>query len=201
MPSLASALTTLVCLVAATNAIPFVTPRTQGECVALAKGTNHAPSAKYNVFPGAPDVGKESLGFHVETFQNASQVEQILVFSDIPAGTKNCQIGWQQGSRVERVFIVRGGDALAGVRLLSGFPHKSSVTYNSVKPFVDAGKDVGAADFTNWDDLPPQGHLVGDVDCAETMYLLFALRNSNGNTKVFLNQDDENGVYVSYNCQ
>ncbi|KAF4461533.1 hypothetical protein FALBO_11673 [Fusarium albosuccineum] len=187
MPSLASVICSLACLLAVADARPAVVPRA---------GTRLEPSGLYNIFPESPDLSKDSLGFHLETYNNASQVEQVLVFSGIPAGAKTCSVGWDQGERIERVFIVKGGNALAGVKQLSGFPD-NEVTYNTIKPFAD-GEEFGGADFTNWDDLPAQGHNIGSVDCAETLYLKVALRDKNGNTKVFLNQDKTNGLAITY---
>ncbi|KAK7409403.1 hypothetical protein QQX98_008412 [Neonectria punicea] len=200
MPSFASVLTSMACLLAVSNALPHATPRAASKCPAPGEQARHAPSNLYNIFPKAPDVAKDSLGFHLETYQNASRVEQVLVFTGIPANAKSCSVGWDQGDRTERVFIVKGGDALTGVKQLSGFPDNNKVTYNTIKPFDTAENDLGGADFTNWDDLEPQGHTVGAIDCTDSIYLKAALRNPNGNTKVFLNQDDDNGVYISYTC-
>ncbi|KAJ4258171.1 hypothetical protein NW762_008312 [Fusarium torreyae] len=199
MPSFTHVLTTLACLLAVTSAAPTVAPRASGKCPTTGKTTRHEPSALYNVFPGAPDLSKTSIGFHVETYKNASQVEQLLVFKDIPSNAKECSVGWKQGNRPDRVFIAKGGDALTEVRQLSGFPDKS-VTYKTVKEFDTATEAVGAADFTNWDDLEPQSHIIGGIDCKSTIYLKAALRNPDGNTKVFLEQNSQNGLHIEYSC-
>ncbi|RMJ20089.1 hypothetical protein BHE90_008930 [Fusarium euwallaceae] len=200
MPSLTNIFTSLACLMAVVNGMPTINiaRQTADDC-STSETTRHGPAANYNVFPKYPDLAKNALGFHLETYNNASQVEQVVVFKGIPANAKDCSVGWDQGERISRTFIVKGGDALAGVRQLSGFP-EGAVTYNSVQPFDNAEKDVGGADFTNWDDLAPQGHLTGGIDCAETLYLKVALRNPDGNTKVFLGQDDTNGLHITYSC-
>ncbi|KAF5027618.1 hypothetical protein F66182_289 [Fusarium sp. NRRL 66182] len=204
MPSLTSTFITAACLLAGvTNAVPttpaVVAPRADSRCPASGKIVHHPPSALYNVYPGAPNLSKESLGFHVETWGNASQVEQLLVFNDIPAIAKDCTVSWRQGNRLERVFIVKGGDALTEVRELSGFPD-SPVTYSTAKTFDTADEAIGAADFTNWDDLEPQGHIIGAVDCKSTIYFKAALRNPGGNSKVFLEQNSQNGIHIEYSC-
>lgn len=193
MPSFANLFTTLACLLAVATAVPTkVTRSTEKACTA-----SHTPSALYNIFPEQPDLSKKSIGFHLETYDNSSQVEQVLAFTKIPATAKDCSLGWRQGNRTERVFIVKGGDALTGVRQLSGWPEKE-ITYDSVKPFDNAKEGVGAADFTNWDDLPAQGHIIGGLPCAESLYFRAFLRNPDGNTKVFLNQNKDNGLYLTY---
>ncbi|KAM0420474.1 hypothetical protein ACHAPT_011767 [Fusarium lateritium] len=197
MPSLTNIFTSLACLMAMVNGMPTINIARQ-DC-SISKTTRHGPSALYNIFPEHPDLSKQASGFHLETYNNASQVEQVLVFKNIPSSAKDCIVGWDQGDRIQRVFIVKGGDALAGVRQLTALPD-GAITYNSIKPYDTAEKDIGGADFTNWDDLDPQGHITGGIDCAETLYLKVALRNPDGNTKVFLGQDDTNGLRINYTC-
>ncbi|KAJ4114681.1 hypothetical protein NW760_001604 [Fusarium oxysporum] len=199
MSFLANTFTALTCLLAVAGAVPTALPRASGNCPSTGKTTRQEPSALYSVFPGSPDVAKKSVGFNVATYNNASQIEQLLVFTGIPAEAKKCTLGWAQGEQPERLFIVKGGDALTEFKQLSGFPGKA-VTYNTAKEFDTAGESVGAADFTNWDDLPAQTHIVGNIDCKSIVYLKAALRNPNGNTKVFLEQSDKNGVYIEYSC-
>ncbi|KAF4981733.1 hypothetical protein FZEAL_2535 [Fusarium zealandicum] len=208
MPSVASIFTSMACLVAVTIAMPAASPTlstgttpdsTQGKCPSGSATTRRGPSAMHNIFPKHPSLAKDSLGFHLETYSNASQVEQVVAFTGIPAEAKDCSFGWDQGDRIQRVFVVKGGDALSGVRQLSGFPDKA-ITYDTIMPFDTSTKDIGGLDMTNWDDLEPQGHITGGVDCAEALYFKIALRNGNGNTKVFLGQDESNGVYITYSC-
>jgi hypothetical protein len=198
MPSFTNTFAALTSLLAISSAAPTILPRAS-ECPSTGKARLQ-PSALYNVFPSAPNVAKKSSGFHIETYNNASQVEQLVVFNDVPAKAKDCSIGWAQGERPERIFIVKGGDALTEVKQLSGFPDAKSVTYQTAKEFDTADETVGAADFTNWDDLPAQGHIIGGIDCKSSIYLKAALRNPEGNTKVFLEQNSKNGLYIEYSC-
>ncbi|KAM0350681.1 hypothetical protein ACHAPU_003172 [Fusarium lateritium] len=199
MPSFTNTFAALASLLAVTSAVPTALPRASSKCPSSGKA-RHEPSALYSVFPGSPDMAKKSSGFHVETYNNASQVEQLLVFTDIPASAKDCSLGWAQGERPERIFVVKGGDGLTELRQLSGFPDPKSVTYETAKEFDTGDKPVGAADFTNWDDLPAQGHIIGGIDCKSTIYLKAALRNPDGNTKVFLEQNSKNGLHIQYSC-
>jgi hypothetical protein len=152
----------------------------------------------HNVFPEAPDLSQNSKAFHVEAWNNASQVEQILVFSGIPLGAKDCSVGWRQGNRIDRLFICEGGDKLAGVRQMSQIPEHQPVTFSSIQSFDHGSEDIGAADFADWDDLESWDHIVGSINCAESIYLKAALRDVSGSTKVVLDQNDQNGFYVTY---
>ncbi|KAM0420282.1 hypothetical protein ACHAPT_011943 [Fusarium lateritium] len=175
------------------------TPNTSGgKCSGQ---TDQIPSAIYNIFPKNPDVAQDAVsGVRLESFDGASQVEQVVVFSGIPSEAKTCSFGWKQGEKLDRVFIVRGSDGVSDVRQLSGFPEGKDVTYDSIKPFDDAKKNVGGIDFANWDDLDPATHDAGSVDCAETLYFKVSLRNGDSGTKVYLGQDENNGFDLTYSC-
>ena len=198
MPSFPTTFVALAYLLAISSAAPTVVARASS-CPFTGKARVE-PSALYNVYPGSPDVAKKSPGFHIETYNNASQVEQLLVFNDIPAEAKSCSVGWAQGERPERIFIVKGGDGLTSVKQLFGFPDAKNVNYNTAKEFATLDGSVGAADFTDWDDLPAQEHIIGSIDCKSSIYLKAALRNPDGNTKVFLDQNSKNGLYIEHSC-
>ncbi|KAJ3548134.1 hypothetical protein NM208_g1160 [Fusarium decemcellulare] len=175
---------------------------TDSECPAGTQGARLAPSAIYEVFPKHPSLAKDTVSaVHLETYDNASQVEQVLVFSGIPTEAKSCSFGWSQGERIDRTFIAKGSNGLANIRQLSGLPKEGAdVTYNAIKPFDDAEESLGSADFTNWDDLGPNPHGAGSFNCAETVYFKVALTNADGNTQVYLGQDKDNGYQVTYSC-
>jgi hypothetical protein len=160
-----------------------------------------APAAIHDIFPERPSHARGPVsGIHLETFSNASQVEQAVVFTGIPAAAKSCAVGWKQAGRLERVFVFRGSDGVTGVRQLSGFPFDGErVTHDSLKHF-DTADELGALDFANWDETGAAGHVGATVDCAESMYFKFALRNVESETRVFLGQDDVNGWVISYTC-
>ncbi|KAH7161888.1 hypothetical protein EDB81DRAFT_785697 [Dactylonectria macrodidyma] len=174
---------------------------TRSDCPTGSETVQLIPSVIYDVFPKHPDLAKDPVaGVHLETYNNASQVEQVLVFKGIPASAKECSLGWQQGERIERVFVVKGKDALSEARLMTGFPKEGEkVTYNSIEPFVRED-DFAGMDFTNWDDLDADLHIGGGYECSETVYIKVSLRNKDGNSKVYLKQDENNGYYVTYSC-
>ncbi|KAF5589295.1 hypothetical protein FPANT_6338, partial [Fusarium pseudoanthophilum] len=99
--------------------------------------------------------------------------------------------------RYSRRFFVKNSDAQADARLLSGFP-ENDITYNSIKPFDDR-KSIGGPNFSFWDDRKEDIHLVGSVECAETVSFIVGLRNPKGDSQVYLEQDDhENGWTLIY---
>ncbi|KAF9772778.1 hypothetical protein IL306_009486 [Fusarium sp. DS 682] len=159
------------------------------------------PAALYDIYPEHPDEASGPVnGVHLETWKDKSQVEQVIVFKDIPADAKNCGLSWRQGPRYSRRFLVKNSDAQADARPLSGFPeNEEDVTYNSIKPFDDQ-KSIGGPNFSFWDDREDDSHVVGGVDCAETLYFIIGLRNPKGDSQVYLEQDDhENGWTLTYN--
>lgn len=176
--------------------------QTASSCNPNAKATHLEPSVIHDIFPTQPDLATgPATGVHLETYADKSQVEQVLAFTGIPKDAKSCSFNWKQGDRIERIFIVKGGEGLAGAKQLSGFPAAGeAVSYNSVKPFDTAKAEFGGADFTNWDTLGDDTHGVGVVDCAESLYFKVALRNAKGETSIYLNQNESNGYYVSYTC-
>ncbi|KAF4964597.1 hypothetical protein FSARC_7503 [Fusarium sarcochroum] len=168
---------------------------------AASKVNTITPEVIYDIYPEHPDYSKKPVhGVHIETYNNKSQVEQAIVYKGIPAGAKNCGFGWMQGDRHGRTFLVKNGNALAGIRQLSGFPKDGEdVSYNSIKPFDDAEKELGANDFSNWDTADAQPHGAGSVKCAETLYFKAGFRNPEGDSQVYLEQDDKNGWVITYN--
>jgi len=175
---------------------------TTGQCPTGSDAAELVPSALYDIFPKHPDLVKGTVsGVHVEAYDDASQVEQVLVFTGIPAEAKECRFGWKQGERIERVFVIDGANALSQVRQLSGFPEgNQDVSFNSIRPFADAGKDIGSVDFTNWQTSGATTHDGGSVNCAEAMYFKVSLKDPKSNTQLYLTQNQDNGFYVSYTC-
>ncbi|KAH6692540.1 hypothetical protein F5X68DRAFT_59153 [Plectosphaerella plurivora] len=172
-------------------------------CPKVGDNIDVAPFAIHDIFPEHPSRARGPVnGVHLETFSNASQVEQVVVFSGIPASAKSCAIGWKQAARLDRVFVFRGSEGVTGIRPLSGFPAEgAAVTHDSIQPFDKAEAELGALDFANWDESSgASGHVGTTIDCSETMYFKFALRNAESETRVYLGQDDANGWVVSYSC-
>lgn len=181
-----------------------VTPNatSEGKCPTGTETATLTPLAIYDILPQKSDISKGLVsGVHLESWDDASQIEQVVVYQGIPADAKTCSFRWRQGDRLDRTFLVKNSTALAGVRKLSGFPADGeSVTSNSIKSFDNSETDVGSADFSFWDTFPASTHIVGSVNCSETLYFKIGLRNPKGNSQVWLSQDESNGYFLSYTC-
>ncbi|KAI6749564.1 hypothetical protein HG530_014978 [Fusarium avenaceum] len=159
------------------------------------------PDALYDIFPEYPEYAKGKVnGIHLETYDNKSQVEQAIVFKNIPKDAKFCNLQWRQGPRFSTAFVIKGDDSQAEARQLSGFPKEGEdVTYKAVKPFDDAEKPVGGPNFTMWDVSEEGVHGVGIVECAETLAFIAQIRNPKLETQLYLEQDEEkNGWALVY---
>jgi hypothetical protein len=184
------------CLTALVTAAPTNKPR------ACTAGFVRTPDM-YNLYPQLPDkAGSAVSEWHIETFSNKSQLEQAAVFKNIPAEATSCSLMWAQGSRTDRTFLVDGSDALIRVHQLSGFPAEGeAVSYSSVKPFDTLGdKNPVEVDLTAWDTLDATTHIGGTIDCAEEIRLILYMEHVDGDTKALLEQNDKNGLYISYKC-
>ncbi|KAF4121843.1 hypothetical protein GMORB2_1683 [Geosmithia morbida] len=203
----------LPCLAAAAA---VVRPRTDGTYCGGAMGPNatstttRAPGpVSWNVYPQQRSLSRgPSSGFEVQSYGNRSSLEQVLVFSGIPDGAESCTLGWSQGSREDRVFLVDGEYALVKVTQLSGIPKDDEpITYDSIEPYVKAADDDAEAapslspDFTSWDDVQgPSDHVAGGVRCAGDIYLKMELYDPTTPAHVYLSTDEENGFWIEYTC-
>ncbi|KAM0186134.1 hypothetical protein ACHAPI_011872 [Fusarium lateritium] len=198
MFSLRDILTTVSCVAAAARVWSTVATSAVGLPPPSNLSVRRVPSALHNVFPEAPDLTRNSKTFQVEAWNNASQVEQILIFNDIPINARDCSVRWRQGNRIDRLFICKGVDAVARVKQLSQIPQLHPITFNSIQSFDHGNEDIGAADFGDWDDLESWDHIVGSIDCSENIFLKAALRDVRESTKIVLDQNDQNGFYITY---
>ncbi|KAM0193371.1 hypothetical protein ACHAPI_007683 [Fusarium lateritium] len=159
------------------------------------------PEALYDIFPEHPEYAKGKVnGIHLETYDNKSQVEQAIVFKNIPKDAKFCSLSWRQGPRFSTAFVIKGDDSQAEAYQLSGFPKDGEdVTYKAVKPFDDAEASVGGPNFTMWDVSEERAHGIGMVECAETLAFIARIRNPKLETQLYLEQDgEENGWALTY---
>ncbi|KAF5026511.1 hypothetical protein F66182_1371 [Fusarium sp. NRRL 66182] len=182
----------------ANNEATTTTTATAAATTTTSSEATITPEAIYDIFPKSPSTAKDPvMGVHLEAYNNASQVEQAIVFKNIPAGAKECSFGWIQGPRLEQTFLVKNSNALAEIRQLSGFPAKD-VSHNSIKPFDNVEPHIGAPDFSFWDDREHDWHGAGSVDCAETLYFFAGLRDPNSDSQVYLGQDHQSGWAIKY---
>ncbi|KAI6080961.1 hypothetical protein F4821DRAFT_250384 [Hypoxylon rubiginosum] len=159
----------------------------------------------YNLYPSEPDRAEAPVS-HLEVSHKSATdpaVEQVAVFSGIPASAKSCTLGWAQGAAAERVFKVENSGLVSTLQL-TGFPSDvSKVSSASVAAYepTDAVKAGLTIDFTNWDKvLTAAPHSGGPVDCAETIYVKVGIKTTNGDGYVYMDQDAKNGLTISYTC-
>ncbi|KAF4988250.1 hypothetical protein FGRMN_9874 [Fusarium graminum] len=187
--------TTTAPALTATSAAATATSAAPSETASL-KTVN--PDGIYEIFPEKAEYAKGKVnGIHLAAYDDKSQVEQAIVFKNIPKGAKDCNFGWRQGPRFSTTFVIHGDDAQADARQLSGFPKDGEdVTYKAVKPFDAAKEIVGGPNFSFWDVLEESNHSVGQVQCAETLYFIAGLRNPKSDVQLFLEQDEHNSGWV-----
>lgn len=151
----------------------------------------------------------ETTGSAVKYFQVVSgsmDINQVGVFSGIPAEAKSCSLGWKQGDAASRSFKVTGNGRVS-VFQIEGIDATDGVSWSEVEGATVTSTEFGP-DLTNWDSpsIGATDHGSWGLTCAETIYLKFATHKGPEDTgsdeyrNVYLEQDDNNGFYVSYTC-
>ncbi|RKL43365.1 hypothetical protein BFJ72_g4189 [Fusarium proliferatum] len=201
MPSVTKVVTTLVFLASAAIALPVHVARQQtSEC---ATGTwyyscntnvgcfDHDPCAKPTaVSGGTPEKAKDkptatTTSSSVKTIVPATLYDIYPENPDESSGPVNGVHleTWKDKSQVEQVIF---------------FKNIPADVKNCNLPFDDQ-KSIGGPSFSFWDDRKEDVHLVGGVDCAETVSFIVGLRNAKGDSQVYLEQDEhENGWTLTY---
>ncbi|KAI8262024.1 hypothetical protein K4K58_000928 [Colletotrichum sp. SAR11_239] len=143
---------------------------------------------------------------HLDLHTNITR--QVVVFTGIPPSAKTCALGWRQGPIETRVFRVDGNGLVSSRQLKSeGFPTwttGSDVLINptTIKPFQEGSEFVPGMDFTFWDQpefSAPATHGGPSVKCQERIVVELAVNFNNGQDgRVFMQDDAENGLYISY---
>lgn len=84
---------------------------------------------------------------------------------------------------------------------MTGLP-ETNITVDTIKEFEVAGTKNGSMDFTFWPETTgPRTSIGGPVDCgAEVVVKLYKDVVNGGNGSVTLEQNDENGLFLSYSC-
>ncbi|KAI0121769.1 hypothetical protein BJ170DRAFT_688002 [Xylariales sp. AK1849] len=177
-------------------------PTTQSTCT---NGTTTKDQRDmYVVVPSDPD----SVTPAVEYFQVISgdmDINQVGIFTGIPADAKKCSLHWKQGGPDERVFKVTG-NGLVSATQVDNLSTCGGVSWSEVQSAKVISKEAGP-DFTYWDqrEFAAATHGSWDLTCAETIYMKFeTLKGAGQDVKeyrnVYLEQDDKNGWYIEYTC-
>jgi hypothetical protein len=161
----------------------------------------------YNIYPGSPDLFKTPVGdLRLETWQSKSQVEQVVIYKNIPATAKNCKLSFEVGPKVDRVFLTRMRREAIGyeeshqidVHSVKGYPTDGKITYNAVKG-IDS-QFLSSFDVKHWDDFeqPSRVHSI-DVPCAPELAFKLGYKNVLGEKTLFLQTTVKNGLFLEYN--
>ncbi|KAG4257244.1 hypothetical protein FPRO04_08424 [Fusarium proliferatum] len=207
MPSVTKVVTTLVFLASAAIFLPVHVARQQtGEC---ATGTwyyscntnvgcfDHDPCAKPTaVSGGTPEKAKDkptatTTSSSVKTIVPATLYDIYPENPDESSGPVNGVHleTWKDKSQVEQVIFFKNIPADAKNCNLSW---RQGPRPSTIEIF-------GGPSFSFWDDRKEDVHLVGGVDCAETVSFIVGLRNAKGDSQVYLEQDEhENGWTLTY---
>lgn len=154
------------------------------------------------VVPSQPDYTTPA----VEYFQVQSgdmDINQVGVFSGIPADAKRCTLHWKQAGPDERSFTVTGSGLLSAFQI-DNLDASGDVAWADVEKANTISKEF-SPDLTYWDGptFLATTHGSWDLKCAETVYLKFETHETGGvkeAANVYLEQDDKNGFYVQYEC-
>ncbi|KAH8205112.1 hypothetical protein TruAng_000677 [Truncatella angustata] len=188
------------CIVPPTESIP----PTQTTC--KNSTTTKDQRVMYVVAPLESDTRTKTTVPHFQVISGDMDVNEVGVFTGIPADAKSCSLGWHQGDANKRTFKVTG-NGLVSAWQLDDLNTKDGVSWSDVKSAKTVGKEAGP-DFTSWD-LPEYGstnHGSWSLDCRETIYIKFetlkvpADSDSKEYRNVYMDQDENNGFYVRYEC-
>lgn len=111
---------------------------------------------------------------------------QLMTFS-LPAGAKNCKLGWNIPGKDKREFTAT----------VNGYVQVAVADNNGAA----TDKKIGGADFANWpQDTNPEGRdsNVGAAPCQESLTL--RADPEMDDLQIHLVQNEETGWYISYEC-
>ncbi|KAK1994074.1 hypothetical protein LX36DRAFT_714132 [Colletotrichum falcatum] len=159
----------------------------------------------FNIYQSQPDHPTDSVP-HLDLHTNITR--QVVVFAGVPQAATACSLGWRQGPAATRVFRVDGSGLVSSRQLAAdeAFPAWAAaplVNPTTIAPLQLAAGDFSAGmDFTFWDRPEfdaPATHAGPLVDCRETIVVELAVNLANGQDgRVFMQDDAENGLYISY---
>ncbi|KAI1073935.1 hypothetical protein F5B20DRAFT_565248 [Whalleya microplaca] len=186
-------------------ALPPITSTTPSATAACPTGTAKAKVNKptmYNLYPDQPDLSEPSVSrLEIRVGKDVTPLNQVAVFKGIPEGAKHCTMGWSQADSAHRNFSTTGS-GLVTLNQLTGFPADGApVSSSSVAKFEDPAAPKTSPEFTRWDEsAEASDHTNGQVDCSTEMYFKISPGEGNNEGYVYLDQDDNNGLWVQYTC-
>ncbi|KAF2727562.1 hypothetical protein EJ04DRAFT_517179 [Polyplosphaeria fusca] len=150
--------------------------------------------AQHNVQDQVPHVDLNKPEGSRTTTTNA------MVFDNVPAGAKNCQLKWRSTAPNDENNFTVSGNGQAWHRQLLGFPSGNEiVSYDGLKKYQDPNAEFSPSlDFTGWPELPGD-HTGPTLNCAEQVAV--ELKGSDEGdqvNRVFMTLTETNGFYLSY---
>jgi hypothetical protein len=157
------------------------------------------------VVPSNPEYSTQDVGYF-QVISGDMDVNEVGIFTGIPADAKRCTLGWKQGGPDERAFKVTGNGRVSAIQL-NGLDAADGYTWTDVQNANAISAEFGP-DFSFWDgpEYPATTHGSWDLNCAETIYMKFETHKGaenqgvDGYRNVYLEQDDKNGWYINYTC-
>lgn len=151
--------------------------------------------AQHNVEDPVPHVDLNKPKDSKTTTTNA------MVFDNIPAGAKNCQLRWRSTTQDDANNFFVKGSGQAWSRQLNGFPTEDEiVSYDGLKKYQDPEAEWKASlDFTGWTDSPGS-HGGPSLKCGEQVALELkgADEPLDQENRVFITLTETNGFYLTY---
>ncbi|KAJ4305059.1 hypothetical protein N0V90_000589 [Kalmusia sp. IMI 367209] len=153
----------------------------------------------FNIYPKQVNV-EDPVG-HVDLKKTADEgiiTTNALVFDNVPANAKNCNLKWRTDKANDRSTFFADGFGQVFSRQLFGFP-SGKVTYNSLEEFRDNEAEfVSSMDFTGWESSPTT-HGGPSLKCAEQVAVeLKPSGQGDGDNRVFITLTKTNGFYLTY---
>ncbi|KAF9740435.1 hypothetical protein PMIN06_009547 [Paraphaeosphaeria minitans] len=131
---------------------------------------------------------------------SAITTTNALVFDDVPAGAKNCNLNWRSTvSNDENNFTVKGAGQ-AYTRQLTGFPAKSEiVSYDGLKKYQDPSAQwTLSLDFTGWTEQPTSHRGPGLACGSQVAVEIKGSDEGEGENRVFITLTETSGFYLTY---
>jgi len=161
----------------------------------------------YNIYPKSPLAPEDELEDkvpHVDLKKEPGRgivTTNAMVFDDVPAGAKNCQLMWRlDGKDGLGGFRLTGTHGLIYTRQLLGFPDENTpVTFSNLKPFLNTAEEFSPSINTSGWELTTGAHIGPALECAEQVAVEMIQDDSGAeDDRIFMVNTETNGFYLTY---
>lgn len=158
----------------------------------------------YNIYPNSKQQSntQDKVG-HVDINKPANSkvtTTNAMVFDNVPAGAKNCQLKWRSTLPNDRNQFTVNGNGQAWHRQLKGWPtDKEVVSFDGLKKYQDKKAEWKLSiDFTGWQQQPGD-HIGPSVRCEKQVGIeLKGSDKGNQENRVVITHTETNGFYLTY---